>query len=71
MKWAEYCQAFYNYMPVGDPTILNCPQILDEKYCIYSVVRDGGNGQNTLKTGKSTGVDNIPAKLVYNQLEKQ
>ena len=31
-RWTEYCSDLYNYETVGDPTVLDCPQIPDEEH---------------------------------------
>ena len=62
-RWTEYCSELYNYKANGDPSILNCPQTDTEDdhpiLCkeVEAVVQ-------SLKKGRSAGVDNIPAELI-------
>ena len=62
-RWTEYCSDLYNYETEGDPIVLDCPQIPDEEYhpILWEEVEAA---VKALKTGKSAGVDNIPAELV-------
>ena len=47
----------------GDPIVLDCPQIPDEKH--HPILREEVEAAvKALKMGKSAGVDNIPAELV-------
>ena len=47
----------------GDSTVLDCPQIPDEKH--HPILREEvETAVKALKTGKSAGVDNTPAELV-------
>ena len=62
-RWTEYCSELYNYKANGDPSILNCPQT-DTKDEHPILRRDVEAAVQSLKKGKSAGVDNIPAKLV-------
>ena len=62
-RWTEYCTELYNHKANGDPSVLNCPQTDTEDdhpiLCkeVKAVVQ-------SLKKGKSAGVDNIQAELV-------
>ena len=61
--WTEYCSELHNYMAKGDPSVLNCPQTdsEDDHPILHRQVQAA---VQSLKTGKSAGLDNIPAKLV-------
>ena len=60
-RWTEYCSV--NYETDGDPIVLDCPQIPDEKH--HPILREEVEAAvQALKMGKSAGVDNIPAELV-------
>ena len=62
-SWTEYCSEVYNYKPNGDPSVLNCLQTdTDDDHPILR--RDVEAAVQSLKKGKSAGVDNIPAELV-------
>ena len=62
-KWTEYCSDLYNYETDGNPIVLDCPQIPDEKH--HPILRQEAEAAvKALKIGKSAGVDNIPAELV-------
>ena len=59
----EYCSELYNYKANGDPSVLNCPQTDTE--CDHPILRrEVKAAVQSLKKGKSAGVDNIPAELV-------
>ena len=50
-------------MAIGDPSVLNCPQTETEDD--HPILRKEVEAAvQSLKKGKSAGVDNIPAKLV-------
>ena len=62
-RWTEYCSALYNYKANGDPSLLNCPQTDTED--VHPILRrEAEAAEQSLKKGKSAGVDNIPAELV-------
>ena len=62
-RWTEYCSELYNYDANGDPSVLNCPQTDTEDD--HPILRkDVEAAVQSLKKGKSAGVDNIPAELV-------
>ena len=62
-RWTEYCSELYNYKANGDPSVLNCPQTdTEDNYPILR--REVEAAVQSLKKGKSAGVDNIPAELV-------
>ena len=62
-RWTEYCSELYNYKANGDPTFLNCPQTdTEDDHPILR--REVEAAAQSLKKGKSAGVDSIPAKLV-------
>ena len=63
-RWTEDCSELYNYNKAnGDPSVLNCPQTDTEDD--YPILRKEVEAAvQSLKKGKSAGVDNIPAELV-------
>ena len=62
-RWKEYCSKLYNYKANGDPSVLNCPQTdTEDDNPILS--REVEAAVQSLKKGKSAGVDNMPAELV-------
>ena len=59
----EHCSDLYNYDTDGDPIVLACQQILYEEH--HPILREVEEAAvKALTMGKSTGVDNTPAKLV-------
>ena len=61
--WTECCPELYNYKANGDPSVLNCPQVHTEDD--HPILRkDVEAAYQSLKKGKSNGVDHIPADLV-------
>ena len=62
-QWTEYCSELYNYKASGDPSVLNCPQT-DTEDDHPILCREVEAAVQSLKKGKSAGVDNIPAELV-------
>ena len=62
-RWTEYCSELYNYKADGDPSVLNCPQTdTEDDHPIFR--REVEAEVQSLKKGKSAGVNNIPAELV-------
>ena len=62
-RWTEYRSELYNYKANGDPSILNCPQTgTEDDHPILR--REVEAAVQSMKKGKSAGVDNIPAELV-------
>ena len=62
-RWTEYCSELYNHKANGDPSVLNCTQTVTEDD--HPILRTEMEAAvQSLKKGKSAGVDNIPAKLV-------
>ena len=60
---AKYCSELYNYESCGDNTVLDCSQPPEED--LQPILREEVEiAVASLKTGKSAGVDNIPAELV-------
>ena len=58
-RWTKYCCELYN----GDPSVLNCTQTdTEDDHPILR--REVEAAVQSLKKGKSAGVDNIPAELV-------
>ena len=63
-RWTEYCSAPYNHKASGDPSVLNCPQTdTEDGHPIRR--KEVEAAVQSLKKGKSAGVDNIPAELVH------
>ena len=62
-RWTEYCSELYNHKINGDPLVLNCLQTHteDDHPILHKEVEAA---VQSLKKGKSAGVDNIPAELV-------
>ena len=62
-RLTEYCSELYNYKAKGDPSELNCPQTdTEDDHPILCTEVEAA--VQSLKKGKSAGVDNIPAELV-------
>ena len=62
-RWTQYCSELYNYKANGDPLVLNCSQTDTEDD--HPILRKEFEAAvQSLKKGKSAGVDNIPAELV-------
>ena len=62
-RWTEYWSELYNYKANGDPSVLNCTQTnTEDDHPILR--REVEAAIQSLKKGKSAGVDNIPAELV-------
>ena len=62
-RWTEYCSELYNYKANGDPSVLNCPQTdTEDDHPILR--REVEAAVQSLKKGKSAGVNNIQAELV-------
>ena len=60
----KYCSELYNYEANGEPSVLNCPQThTEDDHPILR--REVEAAVQSLKKGKSTGVDNSPAELVH------
>ena len=62
-RWTEYCSELYIYKANGDPPIPNCPQT-DTEDDHPILCRKVEAAVQSLKKGKSAGVDNIPAEQV-------
>ena len=62
-RWTEYCSELYNYNANGDSSVLNCTKTdtVDDHPILH---REVEAVVQSLKKGKSAGVDNIPAELV-------
>ena len=62
-RWTEYCSERYNHKANEDPSVLNCPQTdtVDDHPILRTEVE---TAVQSLKKGKSAGVDNIPTELV-------
>ena len=62
-RWTEYCSELYNHKANGDPSVLNFPQTHTEDD--HPILRKEVKAAvQSVKKGKSAGVDNIPAELV-------
>ena len=62
-RWIEYCSGLYNHEANGDFSLLNCPQTdTEDGHTILG--KDVEAAVQSLKKGKSAGVDNIPIELV-------
>ena len=62
-RWTEHFSELYNYKTNGDPSVLNCPQTdTEDDHPILR--REVEAAVQSLKKGKSAGVDNIPTELV-------
>ena len=62
-RWTEYCSELYNHTAIGDPSVLNCPHTDTEDD--HPILRkDVEAAVQSMKKGKSAGVDNVPAELV-------
>ena len=62
-KWTEYSSELYNHKANGDPSLPNCRQTDTENG--HPILRkEVETAVQSLKKGKSAGVDNIPAELV-------
>ena len=59
----KYCSELYNYKANGDPSVLNCLK-RDPEDDHPTLRREVEAEVQSLKKGKSAGVDNIPAGLV-------
>ena len=67
-RWTEYCSELYNYTANGDPSVLNCPQTDTEDD--HPILRSEVEAAvQSMRKGKSAGVDNIPAELVQTRGE--
>ena len=62
-RWTEYCSELYNQKANGDPSVLNCAHT-DTESDHPILRREVEAAVQSLKKGKSAGVDNIPAELV-------
>ena len=62
-RWTEYCFELYNHKGNGDPSVLNRPQTdTEDDHPILR--REAEAAVQSLKKGKSAGVDNISTELV-------
>ena len=62
-RWTEYCSEPYNYESCGDNAVLDSSQPQEED--LQPILREEVEiAVASLKKGKSSGVDNIPAELV-------
>ena len=62
-RWTEYCSELYNNKANGDLSVLNCPQT-DTEDDHPILCREVEAAVQSLKKGKSAGVNNIPEELV-------
>ena len=62
-RWTEDCSALYNHKANGDPSVMSCPQADTEDD--HPILRKEVEAAvQSLKKGKSAGVDSISAELV-------
>ena len=62
-RWTKYCTELHKHKANGDPSVLDCPQTDTEDD--HPILRKEVEAAvQSLKKGKSAGVDNIPAELV-------
>ena len=59
-RWTEYCSELYKAN--GDPSVVNCTQTDTEDD--HPILRREVEAVQSLKKGKSAGVDKIPQELV-------
>ena len=57
------CTELYDHKANGDPSVLDCPQT-DTEDDHPTLRKEVEAAVQSLKKGKSAGVDNFPAKLV-------
>ena len=62
-RWTEYSSELYSHKANGDPSVLNCTQA-DTENDHPILRREVEVAVQSLKNGKSAGVDNIPSELV-------
>ena len=61
-RWTEYCCELHNHTANGDPSVLDCPQTYTEDgHPIFR--KEVEAAVQSLRKGKSAGVDTIPAEL--------
>ena len=62
-RWTEYSSELYNHKANGDPSVLNCTQTdTEDDHPILRIEVEAA--VQSLKKGKSDGVNNIPAELL-------
>ncbi|KAK3882228.1 hypothetical protein Pcinc_013401 [Petrolisthes cinctipes] len=62
-RWTEYCSELYTHQSRGDPSVLNVEEPTNEDD--YPILRDEVVAAvDSLRSGKSAGVDNIPSELL-------
>ena len=61
-RWTEYSTELHNYKANGGPSVLDCPLKDTDDHPI--LCKEVEAAVQSLKKGKSAGVDNIPAELV-------
>ena len=62
-RWREYCIELYNHKANGNPSVLDCPQT-DTQDDHPILRKEVEAAVQSLKQGKSAGVDNVQAELV-------
>ena len=62
-RWTEYCSELYDHKDNGNQSVLNCLQT-DTEDSNPILRKEVQAAVQSLKKGKSAGVDNIPAELV-------
>ncbi|KAK3893242.1 hypothetical protein Pcinc_002931 [Petrolisthes cinctipes] len=62
-RWTEYCSELYTHQSRGDPSVLNVEEPTNEDD--YPILRDEVVAAvDSLRSGKSAGVNNIPSELL-------
>ena len=62
-RWTEYCSELYKHQANGDKSLLNVKEPTNQEN--FSILESEVEAAiQSLKIGKSTGVDNIPAELL-------
>ena len=62
-RWTEYCSELYSHKANGAPSVLYCPQTnTEDDHPILG--KEVEAAVESLKKGKSAGIDSIPTELV-------
>ena len=62
-RWTEYCSELYNHQNKGDPNVLLCQESNNDDD--FPILKEEVEAAiKSLKSGKSAGIDNIPAELI-------
>ena len=68
-RWTKYCSELYNHKANGDPSVLNCTQT-DTEVDHPILRREVEAAVQSLKKGKSAGIDNIQAQNWSKHVER-